>query len=101
VLSIYSTDIGEPGDQFEIEARIERLNEFWSAKKLSKVNAQTFAAYVKHRGNAVVHAATSRRFAPQSIIMQEKAFIGAWYACRFRPRARPAIDGSHAKKQQR
>ena len=44
------TDIGEPGDQFEIEARIERLNEFWGGKKLSKVSAQTCAAYVKHRG---------------------------------------------------
>ena len=51
VLSIYLTDIGEPGDQFEIEARIERLNEFWGGKKLSKVSAQTCAAYVKHRGN--------------------------------------------------
>src|ERR1700726_5361550 len=51
VLSIYLTDIGEPGDQFEIEARIERLNEFWGGKKLSAVNAQTCAAYVKHRGN--------------------------------------------------
>jgi len=51
VLSIYLTDIGEPGDQFEIEARIERLNEFWGGKKLSEVNAQVCAAYVKHRGN--------------------------------------------------
>jgi integrase len=51
VLSIYLTDIGEPGDQFEIEARIERLNEFWGGKKLSAVNARTCAAYVKHRGN--------------------------------------------------
>ena len=51
VLSIYLTDIGEPGDQFEIEARIERLNEFWGGKKLSEVNAQTCAAYGKHRGN--------------------------------------------------
>jgi hypothetical protein len=101
VLSIYSTDIGEPGDQFEIEARIERLNEFWSAKKLSKVNAQTFAAYVKHRGNAVVHAATSRRFAPQSTIMQRKAFTGARCACRFRPRARAATGGSRERKQPR
>lgn len=50
VLSINMTDIGEPGDQFEIEARIERLDEFWSGKKLSKVSAQTCAAYVKHRG---------------------------------------------------
>jgi len=48
---IYLTDIREPGDQFEIEARIERLNEFWGGKKLSKVSAQTCAAYVKHRGN--------------------------------------------------
>jgi integrase len=51
VLSIYLSDIGEPGDQFEIEARIERLNEFWGGKKLSKVSAQTCSAYVKHRGN--------------------------------------------------
>jgi hypothetical protein len=51
VLSIYLTDIGEPGDQFEIEARIERLNEFWGSKKLSAVNARTCATYVKHRGN--------------------------------------------------
>jgi integrase len=51
VLSIYLTDVGEPGDQFEIEARIERLNEFWGGKKLLAVNAQTCAAYVKHRGN--------------------------------------------------
>jgi len=51
VLSIYLTDVGEPGDQFEIEARIERLNEFWGSKKLSAVNARTCAAYVKRRGN--------------------------------------------------
>ncbi len=51
VLSIYLTDIGEPADQFEIEARIERLNDFWGGKKLSAVNAKTCAAYVKHRGN--------------------------------------------------
>src|ERR1700748_1540353 len=29
VLSIYLTDVGEPGEQFEIEARIGRLNDFW------------------------------------------------------------------------
>ena len=51
VLSIYLTDIGEPGDQFEIEARIGRLNDFWGRKKLSAVNAQSCAAYVKHRGS--------------------------------------------------
>jgi integrase len=51
VLSIYLTDIGEPGDQFEIEARIGRLNEFWGGKKLAQVNSQTCAVYVKHRGN--------------------------------------------------
>ena len=51
VLSIYLTDIGEPGDQFEIEARIERLNEYWGGKKLAQVNAQTCAGYTKHRGS--------------------------------------------------
>ncbi|GIQ78253.1 hypothetical protein BraRD5C2_67030 [Bradyrhizobium sp. RD5-C2] len=51
VLSIYLSDIGEPGDQFEIEARIDRLNDFWGGKKLSAVNAQTCAAYVKYRGS--------------------------------------------------
>lgn len=51
VLSIYLTDIGEPAGQFEIEARIERLNEFWGGKRLAEVNARTCAAYVKHRGN--------------------------------------------------
>src|SRR3984957_1516180 len=51
VLSIYLTDVGEPDDQFEIEARIGRLNEFWGGKKLLAVNAQTCAAYGKHRGN--------------------------------------------------
>ncbi|WP_316194495.1 site-specific integrase [Bradyrhizobium sp. SZCCHNRI3052] len=51
VLSIYLTDIGEPSDQFEIGARIDRLNEFWGGKRLSAVNAQTCAAYVRHRGN--------------------------------------------------
>jgi integrase len=51
VLSIYLTDIGEPNDQFEIEARIGRLNEFWGGKTLSQISARTCAAYVKHRGN--------------------------------------------------
>ena len=32
VLSIYLNDVGEPGDQFEIEARIDRLNDFWAAR---------------------------------------------------------------------
>ena len=50
VLSISLNDVGEPGDQFEIEARIDRLNDFWGGKKLSAVNAQACAAYVKHRG---------------------------------------------------
>jgi hypothetical protein len=51
VLSIYLSDVGEPGDQFEIEARIGRLNEFWGGKTLSEVNAHTCSCYVKHRGN--------------------------------------------------
>jgi hypothetical protein len=38
VLSIYLTDVGEPSDQFEIEARIERLNDFWGGKKLLAVS---------------------------------------------------------------
>jgi hypothetical protein len=52
VLSIYLTDIGEPGEQHEIEPRIERLNDFWGGKMLAQVNAQTCAGCVKHRGNA-------------------------------------------------
>jgi len=51
VLSIYLSDVGEPADQFEIIARIGRLNEFWGGKTLSEVNAHTCAGYVKHRGN--------------------------------------------------
>jgi integrase len=51
VLSIYLSDVGEPADQFEIIARIGRLNEFWGGKMLSAVNAQTCGRYVKHRGN--------------------------------------------------
>src|SRR2546429_1857333 len=35
VLSIYLTDIGEPADQFEIEARNERLNEFSGGKEFA------------------------------------------------------------------
>ena len=50
VLSIYLTDIGEPNNQFEIEARTDRLNQFWGGKMLSEVNARTCAAYVKRRG---------------------------------------------------
>jgi hypothetical protein len=51
VLSIYLTDIGEPGEQQEIEPRIERLNEYWGGKMLAQVNAQTCAGYTKHRGS--------------------------------------------------
>ena len=51
VLSIYLSDVGEPADQFEISARIGRLNEFWGGKTLSAVNAQTCGRYAKHRGN--------------------------------------------------
>ncbi len=50
ILSIYLTDVGEPGDQFEIKARIGRLNDFWGGMTLSQVNAQACAAYVKKRG---------------------------------------------------
>jgi integrase len=50
VLSIYLTDVGKPGEQFEIEARIGRLNDFWGGKRLSEVNARTCAAYIEHRG---------------------------------------------------
>ncbi|MFB6451241.1 site-specific integrase [Bradyrhizobium tunisiense] len=42
---------GEPRDQFEIEARIERLNEYWGGTILAQVNAQTCAGYVRHRGS--------------------------------------------------
>ena len=51
VLTIYLTDVGAPADQFEIEARIDRLNEYWGGKVLAQVNAKTCAGYVKHRGN--------------------------------------------------
>jgi hypothetical protein len=51
VLSIHLSEVGEPADQFEIIARIGRLNEFWGGKTLSAVNAQTCGVYVKHRGN--------------------------------------------------
>ncbi len=51
VLAIYLTDVGEPAEQFEIEARIDRLNEYWGGKMLAQVNAKTCAGYVKHRGN--------------------------------------------------
>ena len=51
VLSIYLSDVGEPSDQFEIVARIGRLNEFWGGKMLSAVNAHACAGYVKHRGS--------------------------------------------------
>jgi integrase len=51
VLSIYLSDIGEPGDQFEIAARIGRLNEFWGGRMLSEINAHSCGAYLKHRGS--------------------------------------------------
>ena len=51
VLAIYLTDVGEPAKQFEIEARIDRLNEYWGGKMLAQVNAKTCAGYVKRRGN--------------------------------------------------
>jgi integrase len=51
VLSIYLSDVGEPGNQFEIEARIGRLNDFWGGKMLSEVNSHTCAGYVKRRGS--------------------------------------------------
>jgi integrase len=51
VLSIYLSDVGEPSDQFEIIARIERLNEYWGGKTLSAVNAQTCSGYTRHRGH--------------------------------------------------
>ncbi len=50
VLSIYLSDVGEPGSQFEIVGRIDRLNEFWGNKKLAQINSRTCAAFVKHRG---------------------------------------------------
>jgi len=43
--------VGEPGDQFEIGARVGRLNEYWGGKTLSEVNTHTCAGYAKHRGN--------------------------------------------------
>ncbi|GLR92469.1 hypothetical protein ACVMFA_007235 [Bradyrhizobium liaoningense] len=52
VLSIYLTDIGEPGEQHEIEPRMKRLNEYWGGKTLAQVNAQTCAGYTKRRGSS-------------------------------------------------
>jgi integrase len=51
VLSIYLSDVGEPANQFEVAARINRLNEFWGGRMLSEVNAHTCSAYAKHRCN--------------------------------------------------
>ena len=93
-LSIYLTDIGEPGEQFEIEARIERLNEFWGGKKLSEVNAQTCAAYVRHRGNRGGARRDLETFRAAINHHAKEGFIGAWYACRFHLRARHVIAGS-------
>jgi hypothetical protein len=77
VLSIYLTDIGEPGDQFEIAARIDRLNEFWGAKKLSRSMLKPARPTSNIAATAAVRVVTSRRFEPQSIIIQKKAFTGA------------------------
>ena len=51
VLSIYLSDVGEPAEQFEIAARIGRLNEFWGGKTLSAINSHSCAAYVTRRGS--------------------------------------------------
>jgi len=41
VLAIYLRGVGEPNNPFEIEGRIERLNEHLGGKMLTEVNAQT------------------------------------------------------------
>lgn len=52
VLSIYLSDIGAAGNEFDdLTARIGRLNEFWGGKMLADVNASSCAGYVQHRGN--------------------------------------------------
>jgi hypothetical protein len=58
VPSIYLTDIGEPADQFEVDARIERHNELWDDKKLL-VSARPVRPTSDIAATAVARDATS------------------------------------------
>lgn len=66
VLSIYLTGLGEPGEQQEIEPRIERLNEYWGGKMLAQVSAQTCEAAAllwhcwKYREKQTIHSGASK-----------------------------------------
>jgi hypothetical protein len=52
VLSIYVSDAGEAGNEFDdLNSRIGRLNEFWGGKMLAAVNPHECGEYVRHRGN--------------------------------------------------
>jgi integrase len=52
VLSIYSADTGEAGNEFDdLNSRIGRLNDFWGGKVLADVSSRECGEYVKHRGN--------------------------------------------------
>jgi hypothetical protein len=64
VLSNYLTDIGEPGDQFAIEAGIDRLNDFWGGRKLSGAMPRPVRPTSNIAATMAVRAATSRRNQP-------------------------------------
>jgi hypothetical protein len=99
VLSIYLSDVGEPGDQFEIHARIGRLNEFWGGKTLSEVNATLAPATQNIAGTKAVRDETLKPFAPPSTTTLKKVFTAAWCGSRCRQRAKHVIAGSIVRRQ--
>jgi integrase len=53
VLSIYDNDCGPLQDRrAQLDARLERLNEFWGNRKLAEVTGETCREYVRWRGSA-------------------------------------------------
>lgn len=77
VLSISLNDVGEPGVQFEIEARIDRLNDFWAARNYRRLMLRRVRHTSNIVANRVANAVTLRAFAPRSTITPRKASTGA------------------------
>lgn len=59
-----------------LKLRIDRLNDFWGGKKLSAVDAQACAAYVKHRGKQGGARRDLETFRAAITITPRKAFTG-------------------------
>jgi hypothetical protein len=99
VISIYVDDrkLQESEGANKLFARLERLNEFWGAKKLAEVNGETCRDYARQCGS---DGAARRDLEERpSTTTPKKAIIAASYVSCYRPKANRAIGGFRVRRR--